>query len=759
MELTSLQRKAVEQLAEQYRPQEKITCEFKAPTGSGKTLMATAFVSMLIERHPDERFIFVIATPSSSSLPEAFERKMNLYKSSLSFSKFEVEYIQSPSTTQKAGEKLEAIPHILPERNKVYIFGKASFGKGRLLQEYGIIDDFVNDAVGHGYKLIYIRDEAHIGGEAQDRGENARNFETLMQGSAAFVLKMTATPTGDERNRVILSEKNLNDPALNEGAWLLKTQSISLLERDMQDTEMLGDAIRRFRLIREEYASLLPAVSIHPAMLIQVDNEPTEARAKAAYREALAGIKRELSNANLAWVQYFGNDDKESNRVYKGNFSLHDITRNDNEIDAIIFKIGPATGWDIPRACMLVQLRNVCSQNLNVQTLGRIKRNPYPGLARHEVTDKYYLYSNLADNGEGLYSYTYRLKQKKSALNPFLGIDITNKNQLKLDKKGTQAACTKAMVDYLRKEERELVRALRESFPEVNGRKVYRKPLSANNGRVIYTLVDNPFIFLRDYKRLATANSFLCECLQEAVAGFCRQRDFQPEFVMTVLLQQHRTKLRDTINKLQQYKPNYRISEKYYAPDTYVELFSGKPIEEETPAGSYLFSINGKQNKQPLDSVPEQSVFNCIKQFIRERMEDEEEELPGCNIALWAKNATTSNIYGEYLDANNKIRHSYFDFIIKFENGVHLYIEAKGDPDIDADKTSQLKKAYASYFETQQGQLFFPRLFISVWEVNKTTGHIRTSTFCAAKLRAQLGEPDELPARAFLQALSELPAE
>ena len=59
-----------------------------------------------------------------------------------------------------------------------------------------------------------------------------------------------------------------------------------------------------------------------------------------------------------------------------------------------------ATGWDIPRACFLLQLKELKSQTLNIQTIGRIKRNPTPGLSniKNTVFDQFFLYSNFKED-------------------------------------------------------------------------------------------------------------------------------------------------------------------------------------------------------------------------------------------------------------------------------------------------------------------------------------------------------------------------
>ena len=107
-----------------------------------------------------------------------------------------------------------------------------------------------------------------------------------------------------------------------------------------------------------------------------------------------------------------------------------------------------------------------------------------------------------------------------------------------------------------------------------------------------------------------------------------------------------------------------------------------------------------------LDSNNEIAVFRTIK----------------CigGIKVWAKNQRSGNICGAYLGHDNTLHKSYFDFIIKYKNGVMLYIEVKGEPDINPEKTECLKASYSKYFETQKGQseLFDKIVVICIAKVN-----------------------------------------
>ncbi|VEU78172.1 DEAD/DEAH box helicase [Mycoplasmopsis columbinasalis] len=95
---------------------------------------------------------------------------------------------------------------------------------------------------------------------------------------------------------------------------------------------------------------------------------------------------------------------------------MQSLSKNNSPYDVILFKVGPATGWDIPRACMLVQLRRVFSEPLNIQTIGRIKRNPKPSydFSYNSIVHKYFIYSNvITSNTTGLISWKIKENIKK----------------------------------------------------------------------------------------------------------------------------------------------------------------------------------------------------------------------------------------------------------------------------------------------------------------------------------------------------------
>ncbi len=689
---------------------EQIKVDFKAPTGSGKTLMASAVISKMINDNQGDNFIFIIATISASELPKQFERKINEYRADLDYSNFEVEYIESPSAS-KSAKRCDSDAKIKLVKNKVYIFGKATFGKGRIYTEQGVIKDFINEAKQQGYKIVYIRDEAHIGG----RGDGVdKNFETLMHKNADYILRMTATfDTKDSSiNRVELTEDELNDYIKNENKWLVKNNVIVVNEKEYTDEKLLDKSIETFKQVQDEYKQLEEQnVFIRPAMLIQVDDESkTNMERQETFENTLKMIKTKLSNAGLSWVQYFGNDNKDNSNVDNDDFTLEKITRNNDTTDVIIFKIGPATGWDIPRACMLVQLRNVCSTALSIQTVGRIKRNPYPNLKKNVTTMKYYINTNEKDALSNFTMYDYKVKEKYK--NEKLLV-IRLKNKQKDGYVPNKEKVKNEMKEFLQRNKNAILQLKNSLFIEdEKTKKLYYK-----NVKDKIDIKDN--ITLLKVLKSKLCNLSCCEKFVLSSIDKDRYEDMfdgkiKYESLLLILLTNYLNEIRKMYSKHLTQNIEYKFEEEVIKPDTYHSFYSldkntnfSKEIDD-----NYAFDIekNGKaENEQILDSKNENVVWKEIKSVFNENK----------NIKLWCKNQRTGNICVEYYDDNKQVRKSYFDFIIKFNNEAYLYLEVKGSgsSDINETKTELLKKAYEDYFK--QNTLFAQKLVICVVKVSK----------------------------------------
>ena len=64
-------------------------------------------------------------------------------------------------------------------------------------------------------------------------------------------------------------------------------------------------------------------------------------------------------------------------------------------IEFLIFKQAIDTGWDCPRASVLVRFREIKSEPFEIQTVGRILRMPQGYHYDNEILNKGYIYTNI----------------------------------------------------------------------------------------------------------------------------------------------------------------------------------------------------------------------------------------------------------------------------------------------------------------------------------------------------------------------------
>ncbi|MDE5599812.1 MAG: DEAD/DEAH box helicase family protein, partial [Ureaplasma sp.] len=415
MILTNSQTNAVNKLFNQFKNKNNgdKSVYFKAPTGSGKTFMSSELISRIFEYNNSVgiKSIVIVATVSSASLPAQFAKKLETYKKYHQFNNYSIEHIHSPSDSKN--NKLEQIREFELENNKVFVFGISSFGKNKLFTLHNTLDNFIREAKRQNYEIIFIRDEAHIGPDGNANKNDLKNFDFKMENSSDFIVKMTATP----KEKIKLIELTIDD-LQNDDKFLLKSRSQDIkFDDEKSEEEVIESAIKKFIETKQEY-SKLENVVINPAMLIQINNSSNvDKEKKMRYDAGMELLEKKLNKYGLKYLKYTENE-----HVVIGTNSpntLEYASKNDSIIDVIIFKVGPATGWDIPRANILLQLRSISSNSLNMQTVGRIMRNPYPNLEKHEVTDKYYLYSNYQKPSRT--DANYRLENKFDNLVLYMG--------------------------------------------------------------------------------------------------------------------------------------------------------------------------------------------------------------------------------------------------------------------------------------------------------------------------------------------------
>ncbi|KEZ22742.1 DEAD/DEAH box helicase family protein [Ureaplasma diversum] len=721
MILSNTQKRAVSQLIERYndflnsdQDQDKKIVYFKAPTGSGKTFMMANFIHQMIENNRNDasphKLVFIIATLSSADLPYQMEQNLLEYKYVLQ-ANYEVIRVESPSSSSSQNKR-DYDPQLHADVDNVFIFGKSSFGKNRILTEHGILDAFLDQIKNENYRLIYIRDEAHYGSNEVKikKGGDVQKFETRVNNVASYIVKMTATPDYSQ-NIVAIDEKEFE----NDNIKLIKNnlvfnESINDIDIDkIDDTQIIETACEKFKEVKLRYAqNNKETLNVRPAMLIQVDSEKKEQSEE--FQKYIENLTKIIEKHNLSWVKYFSNEKITSNKLIDSDskVSLKEISRNGSNYDVILFKIGPATGWNIPRACMLVQLRNVASKVLSTQTIGRVRRVPIPmervNFDQNSIANTYFIYSNHQEVKKSRIE--YQLQKQYKDVKFVYGQINTEVIQKQLDTRKYEQQIIENIFDKERFIERQ--QKYFDDFKKyefIDGKtSTYGDKVKIDskitNSIELELYVKGQLHNLRKYLPNELINTMHNLTLNEETGEYLVDKNMFCYILIKENLDSIKQIYNNNLEKINSVSENrvYQIKQSKNLPDK-----SFITISESNKENNITFKdpnkikyayipIDPNQNNYYFDSKPEISFVKSIRDFLVRN---------DSNVKLWTKNPLSSNISFEYFDNNSEILSSFPDFIfeiIKPNNIKHyLYIEVKSIDDCNPDKTTKLIDSYKKY--------------------------------------------------------------
>jgi type III restriction enzyme len=236
----------------------------------------------------------------------------------------------------------------------------------------GKFDEFIKNTQKDGRELILIVDEAHRDADTQ----LAEELVTLI--NPRIILKITATPTTiPDASEIQHKKAGFVEVDRDEvvKAGLIKEKILTQTKEDIerqekteidQDYLLLTLALNKRGELLEYYTNL--NLKINPLVLIQLPNDD-RARSETLDKSKLDIVKEFLNKKGVAdeYVATWLSEKKEN---------LEEIEKNDSEIQFLIFKQAAATGWDCPRASILVMFREIKNPIFHTQTVGRILRMP-----------------------------------------------------------------------------------------------------------------------------------------------------------------------------------------------------------------------------------------------------------------------------------------------------------------------------------------------------------------------------------------------
>jgi len=391
MELKDFQKIAVDQLSNTFLElwktgKYRIPLVFKAPTGAGKTIMMAEFLRCLDDNyqfHEDKAYIWV-----SFGGDESYSQSKNkLYHYFNEGTDMNLKDINNLSEGKLYKNNIffinwSKIKGTDKESKKLRKSGGVGYGGD------AVFDDFIRKTRNE-RDIVLIIDEAHTETDTHLANEVVELIDPRI------ILKITATPK-DLPNISDVSQKKagfveaLESDVIASG--LIKEKIIIQTEEDIKKLEikklsedeiMLELAFDKRLELKKHYQKL--GLDINPLVLIQLPSDFKEKEEVQANLKdlVLSYLKQKGVKENEIAI-WLSNEKKNRER----------IEENDNKVNFMIFKVAPATGWDCPRADILVMFREITSPTFHTQIIGRIKRMPEAHHYKLEELNKAYIYTN-----------------------------------------------------------------------------------------------------------------------------------------------------------------------------------------------------------------------------------------------------------------------------------------------------------------------------------------------------------------------------
>jgi type III restriction enzyme len=379
------------------RPQAVV---LSSPTGSGKTVIMTLLMERLWAGHesiaPDPEAIFLWIS-------------------------------DSPELNIQSKDKIEAASDVFPRSRLViigndfnlerfspgyiYFLNTQKLGVSSLLTKTGdgrtwtIWQTIENTAKASPTHFNVIVDEAHRGMGLSAKAESTTRtlIQRFIKGApelgldpVPLVIGMSATP--ERFHKVLEGAQRITRPVEVKAedvreSGLIKDRIILDIAEDDQpaDWTLLRDAAQRTILYAKEWKrycktqGIVPAVE--PVLVVQVEDGTQTALTRTDMSKAVDVLEKVYGRFGEGELAHcFQQEDD----ITAGGYVVRKIDpskiQNDTAVRVVFFKMALTTGWDCPRAEVMMSFRRAADHTLIAQLVGRMVRTP---LARRVEEDEF----------------------------------------------------------------------------------------------------------------------------------------------------------------------------------------------------------------------------------------------------------------------------------------------------------------------------------------------------------------------------------
>lgn len=338
---------------------------FKAPTGSGKTVMLAKFMDTYMKGN--DKTVFIWLTPGQGDLEEQSKGKM--------------EKVCPNASTKNIHDVMTG----------GFSAGDAVFINWQMLDrdsnnalkdsERTSFTEWIDKAFADGISFKVIIDESH--NSFTGKSENIVDWF-----KADKIIRASATPPEilGAINVVVEEDDVIAEGLIKKRIYINpdfpQTIPFSGGNRDAEQAKYLLDKAMEMReKLRKKFNAFAGDDKVNPLILVQLPNGDKSDSLLPIVEKWFADHQVDVESGTLA--VHLANDKR----------NIEELKNNNGKQIAVILKQAISTGWDCPRAHILVKLRKNMDEVFEIQTIGRIRRMPEACHYGDDVIDSCYVYT------------------------------------------------------------------------------------------------------------------------------------------------------------------------------------------------------------------------------------------------------------------------------------------------------------------------------------------------------------------------------
>lgn len=641
----------------------------EAITGAGKTVICTSYIENMVRKNDNICFIWLTIGDGGLDIQSYNRLKKDLPNDISVISKDEI------LTKDKLSHRDVLVLNWQSLNNKDNKTGEFTNVLMRAGEKRNLIEIIDNTKI-DGTTVVLFVDESH------DMAGSETSQEIVKLIAPLFTIEITATPNKKQLGEDLINKKAIHiqinpEDVINEGVIkksILVNNALTSSSESSDIELLLESALNKHAELYEAYN-----YKVNPLILIQIPNSKKGTEIRNIVEEYLSKrVDFEMEN------EYAVKLSKESDTS-----SLEDIDSINNPIKCLIFKQSVSTGWDCPRAQILVKLRESKSETFDLQVIGRILRMPELSRRKHyedDILNHAYIYTNIDSFKTEAGSYSNNiLPQKTEIRDEFKDylIKLSASKVKRIYNKFNTSKFTKKFIDKMTSnyEIKELYN-INDIFKEYIVSEVYSKDITDLNE----DLSNN-----KEYSKKILSISGIEKEYNNFIDTIDNKNRNQIKNTIRTLFY-NEIKEKEIVN-IQKSVLNNREVFRNVIVETLKELKSEKDCEIETykyiPSEEIYYTkeavLNKEYKKNLYYSVPE--TKHKTEKLFENKIDNDS------RVKYWIRNKDKgSSAFGITYMQEGQLNGFYPDYIIKFNDGTVGIYEVKSTTDRDAQTVTKDKE-------------------------------------------------------------------